>query len=94
MIMQQLNFLRHLVLDPDFIVAGVIALAAAVDNFGELGIALNNVLLDAVYLVLCLLKFLGQGFVNPALVFEFGLHLLELEVDSEDDGLFLDLTGL
>lgn len=28
------------------------------------------------------------------LVLEFGLHLLELEVDAEDDGLLLDLACL
>jgi hypothetical protein len=37
---------------------------------------------------------LGQGFVDSVLVFEFGLHLLQLQGDAENDCFLLDLTHL
>jgi hypothetical protein len=49
MIIQQIDFLRHFILHPNLIIAGVITLTTACHYFGELGVALDDVLLDAVY---------------------------------------------
>ena len=52
MVEKQLYLSGHLVLDPDLVATCVITLAAAIDNLGELWVALDHVLLDAVDLVL------------------------------------------
>jgi hypothetical protein len=48
MVDKQLYLSRHLILDPDLVATCVITLAATIDNFGELWISLDHVLLDAV----------------------------------------------
>jgi hypothetical protein len=94
MIIEQINFLRHFILDPNLVITRVITIAASIDDFGELGVALEDVLLDAVDFGLGLVEFVGEGLVEGVLGLEFGLHLLEFEGDAEDDCLLFDLAHL